>query len=212
MDSFFTFISENSPTVGLIIIVAVAVYFITMYHVSIQNTKKKVDGLPCDDHKDQIASVIRQVDSLPCDNRKEVLVDISSWIGEKDPSMVKTLMAKLSPYQLTDVGKKLLEISGGKRCVDQNLDLFMSEIRNKNPLTPYDVERQALGVLMDYRHKPMYNQIKNFLYYMPQTIEGVGDASDISIFTVEKVMSVYLRDFYLEVYPEVIPELELIET
>ena len=46
---------------------------------------------------------------------------------------------------------------------------------------------------------------------MPKTIEGVGDTTEYTFFTMANIMGVYLRDLYLEEYPEIIPELELIE-
>jgi len=98
MDVIFTFISENYPTIGLMIVVAIIVYMATMYHVLIQNTRKKVDKLPCDDHGKILDSYLKKLEDvsvsiqntnkraerLPCDNHREQLSEISMWIMKKD--------------------------------------------------------------------------------------------------------------------------------
>jgi len=190
MDTVLSHILDflGNTAAGLLIVGFVVWQIAAFYFTRFKKTEKKVESLPCDKHR-------------------EHLREVSAWIVKKDKSMANTLMAKLSPYQLTDAGKKLLEISGGKLCVDQNLDMFMSELGKQNPLTPYDVEEKSVSIILETKQQPIFNQIKNFLYYMPKTIEGVGDAADISIFTVVNVMSLYLRDFYLEAHPELIPEM-----
>ena len=220
MEAIFSYISEHSPSIGLIIIVAVAVYYVTMYHVSIQNTRKKVDGLPCDAHLEKIVENGNKIDALDAKvvsikNTTDRLCGIVDDIREAlifkgiiDPA---SALKKFSPYQLTEIGTKMLEVSGGKRCIDQNLDLFMSELRNRSPLTPYDVEKISLDVLLQYKNTPTFNGIKKFLYNMPETVEGVGKATSISIFTVAQVMAIYLRDFYLEAHPELVSDMEALE-
>jgi hypothetical protein len=215
MEAIFSFISEQYPLIGWIILGIAIVVVIDRFLVSIQNTKKKVKNLPCDENGKKIDatahlldSIAAKVNNLPCGEHEKKLSDISTWVMKKDKSMIETLTAKSSPYHLTDAGKKLLEISGGKQCIDQNLDMFMSEIGSRNPLTPYDVEEMAGYAVLECKNLTIFNRIKNFLYYMPKTIEGVGNTTDISIFSMANIMVVYLRDIYLDAHPEIISENE----
>ena len=128
---------------------------------------------------------------------------------KKDKLMIPKLAARQSPLRLTPAGKTLLEVSGGKRCIDENLDFFVSELRDANPMTPFDVEERALGVVMRSKRQPMFSPIKNYIYYSPEMVELSGEKIELSIFSIAFVMSLYLRDLYLELHPEVIQENEI---
>ena len=70
MDTIINFISEHYPTIALflaLLTLAVVVTFkAAMYHVSIQNTRQKVDESPCDAHT-------KKLDALPCDLHTKAL-------------------------------------------------------------------------------------------------------------------------------------------
>ena len=38
--------------------------------------------------------------------------------------MIPTLAPKISQRRLSEAGRMLLDVSGGKRCIDENTDLF----------------------------------------------------------------------------------------
>ena len=50
MEAIFSFFSEHYPTITLFIVGCVVGGFIVRYHIGIQTTRKKVNGLPCDAH------------------------------------------------------------------------------------------------------------------------------------------------------------------
>ena len=39
--------------------------------------------------------------------------------------MIPTLAPKVSPRRLSPAGQLLLDMSGGKRCIDDNMDFFL---------------------------------------------------------------------------------------
>ena len=239
MESVISFISDHYPTIGICIAVAIIVYWATMYHVSLQNTRKKVEELPCDAHQktiEEIPVIRKKVEELPCDahNRAfiniekaftekiasipcdthhkkldehgESISDMSVWIMQRDKSMIPVFMNKKSPYYLNPTGLALLEDCGGKKCIEENIDYFISKLESTTPETPYDVEERAMKVIMSSKGLPIFNPIKNYLYFKPDIVELGGNKVEISIFAVASVMGIYLRDIYLEKHPEILTE------
>jgi len=217
MDTIFTYISEHYPTIGLIIaavaIVGFVVYKATMYHVSIQRTREKVDELPCSVHAtllnshieklDRIGNILDKIDAkfdaidTKFEAHKDVLVGICVALGNKKMLDPVTALKKLSPYTLTVEGEKQLVASGGKACIDANLEYFLSELEKRNPQNALDVETEAIDVIWGGSRKPFFNDIKNYIFLDP---EG------ISLLTTITAMGIYLRDKYFEIHPELLPE------
>jgi len=125
----------------------------------------------------------------------------SAWIIKQDERMGVQFLGKRSPYSLKDAGIKLLELSGGKTAVDNNLSFFIDEIKKLNPLTAYDVEEISLRVLITNTGKSIFNSIKDFIYYSPEEIEIAGSKYKIGLNVVLRVMSLHLRDAYLNIFP-----------
>ena len=123
MEAIFTFVSEHYPTIGLLIVVAVIMYFVTMYHVSIQNTRKKadstkkrVDELPCVENGKKLDILTHRVDELPCDTHKEILKSINRTLEyygrdifevKKDITEIKMDMSEMKGALYFAFGKNL---------------------------------------------------------------------------------------------------------
>ena len=60
----FSFISEHYPVIGGALILVLVAYNATMYHVSIQNTRKRVDNLPCEFHSQSLAGHAAKIDIM----------------------------------------------------------------------------------------------------------------------------------------------------
>ena len=214
MEVITNFISEHYPIIGLVlallVIAVVATFKIAVYHASIQNTKQKVDDLPCDGHAkslgEQDKTLARQEKAI--DEHKVKINDISVWIMNKDKSMIPVFMNKQSPYYLNPAGIALLNASGGKECVDENIDFFITELEKLEPQTAYDVEAYSNRVLFDCSYSVIFKNIKDYVYVAPLMNVG-GQKIEISLFNVISVTSLYLRDKYLELYPDLIPEINV---
>jgi hypothetical protein len=200
--------------------VLTGVYFIVYKLVSAGMNKEKVQRMESNvnayesrretcnerfrDHEKTIDDTKRDLSYLreKVDGIHDVVSEISVWIMGKDKGMVPKLAAKQSPRELTKSGIGLLNISGGKNCIDGNLAFFISKIDEKKPPTPLDVEDGALNVILKNTGNGMFNDIKNYIYYAPgkETIEGME--IEISMFPIAFVMSLYLRDKYLDLHPE----------
>ena len=110
----------------------------------------------------------------------------------------ENLSKRKSPRQLTTAGMELLNISGGKECIDKYTDLFIHAIMERTPRVPYDVERLSMEVILARTSNEVFDDIKNFIYNSPGTIELDGETVEVNIFSIGFVMSIYLRDIYFE--------------
>lgn len=213
--------SITGLSVILIVILAVLATWkisrIYMQHEAKHKTLDSFDFQKCTKHEEKVAScetrlstqedTSRKLDVLlvNIENLTDSMLKVETWIMKNDQDMISSFAKKCSPYQLTAAGKNLLEISKGKECIDKNLDTFTNQLKEYAPLTEYDVEENAKAVLLEASRTPLFNQIKDYLYNSPSkfTFEGEGESvsAEINISTVLFVMSIYLRDKYLEKYP-----------
>ena len=98
----------------------------------------------------------------------------------------------------------MLDVTCGRETIDENIDFFISEIEKYNPKTAYDVEKLSYDVLFKSTGLDIFNCIKNYLYFTSEEIQLAGIKIKINLFIIIMAMSIYLRDKYLEKYPEFI--------
>jgi hypothetical protein len=132
---------------------------------------------------------------------KDTSAITSAWIMKQDNSTISSFMGKKSPLSLTDTGKELLEVSGGKTLIDNNREFFLDKVGNFNPPTAFDVEEVSLIILISTSGKGYFKDIKEFVYYSREVTEFAGQKCKVDLNAVIFVMSVYLRDEYLKTYP-----------
>ena len=150
----------------------------------------------------------RECDSKFSEHGKQIAVSseklnyMSEWVTQLDNKIWAVLSKKKSPRELTKAGVELLNISGGKECIDRNCDFFIHSVEEYSPKLPYDVERRSLDVVLANTNGDHFDDIKNFIYKSPEFIEFEGEEVRVSIFSIGFVMSLYLRDLYLEKYPK----------
>ena len=124
-----------------------------------------------------------------------------------DESMIDALSKKCSPRIMTALGRDLFVISGADAAINDNIDFLIEEVERKSPATPYDVESCALDALLNNLSNPLFNDIKNFIYYQPEEVEltdsdGSKKKVKISLMAIIKLMSLELRDRYLSAHSE----------
>lgn len=158
----------------------------------------------------RIDTLDSRIDSLDgrIDSMGDNLSDISRWIMKLDPSTIDTLAMKHSPRRMTAAGLQLYEISGAKNALENNVEYFLEELQKINPSTPFDVEDKAFDVLMKNLSMPLFNPIKNYIYYQPdkvtlKTESGEDVTVTLSLMAIVKLMSLELRDRYLAAHPEI---------
>ena len=169
-----------------------------------QKIEDAVSKLPCDTHLEKIQSV-RSL-TIKLDSICEQLSEITKWIMKLDPTEIDALAPKFSPRRMTTAGLNLYDISGAKAVVDNNEEALIEAVRAENPQTPLDVEDKAYVVLAGKLSDPIFNGVKNYIYYQPEkiTVKGDGDAEvtvSLSLTLLLRLMSIDLRDRYLAKYP-----------
>jgi hypothetical protein len=208
IETILSFFSEYYPQLGIALIVGFIAWRLSKYHSSIEETKKKVDNLPCEKNGKDLLDLKGMKDTVVSTN--DAVIEISNWIMRRDSKMIGAFAKKHSPMVLVPAGEELLEVSCGKNTIDNNLDFFINLIDECNPQIAYDVEETAYKVIFKNTANSIFNCIKDYIYYSPEEIELNGEMKKISLSSIIFVMSIYLRDKYLEIHPEIEKRFELI--
>ena len=106
-----------------------------------------------------------------------------------------------SPTRLTGIGEKVLDKSGGKEYIDNNLTSLIQEMENEKPNTALDVQNFSSSLLFQKIEEESFNKIKNFIYNNPEY-----EKVHITMAVIINVMAIYLRDQYLLKYPNLLDE------
>ena len=211
MDAFTSWFVNNAPVaiiviVLIMVIVGVAVYFVTMHYARLKGLEKKVDAQPCESHRNSISALESMKGMLGSVN--EQVTNISKWIMHIDDKMIDVLAQKRSPLAMTKIGRELFRVSGAEKAMEENAESLLSELEKRNPRTPFDVEDYAVSVLLRNMSHTMFNEVKNYLYYQPETVtftdeNGTDTDVTLSMFAIVRLMGLDLRDRYLERHPEI---------
>lgn len=205
-ETIFNFLAENYPTL-LWIIVAI---FVSWQAFKLYNRFKKIEeisnNVPCNTHQENIKNI---QGSLPIlHDIKESIRKIEEYIIRNDSQAIDSLLRKCSPYKITFLGDLLLNDSGGRKCIEENIGFFIQEIEKMNPLVALDVEQYSLSVLNSNLKSQLFNDIKNYIYNAPDPItltdeDGQSRELSIKIEDVLMVMSIFLRDKFFERHSEI---------
>lgn len=83
----------------------------------------------------------------------------------------------------------------------------MNALAEYKPKTAFDVEDRAMDVILSNIGNEMFNGVKNYIYYSPETRDiQMGDDTvtvKISMPPILRAMSIYLRDKYFEGHPDI---------
>ena len=206
MDTVVSWILDKAPVIGILIVVAVLTWIVSRYFRKLEESQKKIEKLPCDDHRTSIDHLSRMEEKVDLIN--DQVTEISKWIMSIDGNMINALARKCSPRRMTKIGNDLFEISGAQKVMSNNSEFFIKELEAINPQTPYDVENDAAKVLFGNISHPMFNEIKAYLYESPDSIEMTDENGQmrtirLSLISIIQLMTLNLRDRYLARHPEI---------
>ncbi|MGM9817697.1 MAG: hypothetical protein ACI30B_01785 [Paludibacteraceae bacterium] len=183
---------------------------------SIGRMEEKVCNLPCKDHESTIKKlepIKSKMDAIPCDKHSDLfkqisedIVQIKTFLMIKNPSAATAFSVKKSPRKLNDAGERLFEDISGKDFLEANKEFLLNEIEQKLPKTALDVETTASEVLFENLQNDIFNRLKNWVYNSPMrtlTINGEEKDYAVTIGDVCFVLSIPLRDMYLQNHPEI---------
>lgn len=135
------------------------------------------------------------------------LAKVTSLLLLKYKDASKLLSAKNSPRQLNELGSKIFADIKGEEFLKANKDFLFAQIDTYNPKTALDVENAANLVCAVSTADERFNRIKNFIYNSPSykinDEEGNEKLYDLALSDVCFVLSIPLRDMYLEEHTEI---------
>lgn len=104
-----------------------------------------------------------------------------------------TELQAMSPLQLTEAGKKLLEEVGFDNVFEKNKSDFFLFVDSEHPELKYDVEVAATKSIYVLSDKPYMQFLKVFFYNHPNR----------NMENTSPTLGVYVRDKYLAEHPEI---------
>jgi hypothetical protein len=150
-----------------------------------------------------LAAIQNRLDKLPCAYHHDDITKMKSILIQKYPTSATIFSIKMSPRKLNDLGAKLYaDINGGK-FIAKNKSALFEFITNSAPRVPLDVEQAALLACTSMVNTPAFNDMKNYIYNAATIELPDGYKYDVSISDVCFVLSIPLRDMYLEAHPEI---------
>ena len=201
MDEVLKYIGEHWPLLLLIIVVAVITWKLANHYSEWKHRMKHVEG-ECKKVADEVMPTLKSVESST-KNIAKTINALLVYLKGKDVAFDPSLFQSHSPMTLTDLGKEILTASGGKKFVDDNVDLLISEIRKSEIKSPLDVENIAPIVINVNSALDSFTPVKNFIYNMPVYKSG-GLSTPLDLGKIAQIIGIYLRDKFLEKYPEIL--------
>ncbi len=203
LETIWNWIMENYPGMFAMLVVAAIVWTVSRWYFKFEARVKA-----CEAHEPAIEEIRNDVKTLrkDIDSVKMDVKSIKDYLVGKDAKAVNILSMKQSPLVLNPLGKKVYEIIKGDKFINDNKDLLMGQLSHKNPRTALDVELSAKEVCLELLSNKIFDDIKNIVYNSPSIKIGAdGKESDyiITIADVCFVLSIPLRDMYLEAHPEI---------
>ena len=137
---------------------------------------------------------------------KNDIISIKAVLISNFPNAEKIFSMKHSPLRLNEIGERVFNEINGAKFLEENKDFFLSQIEQKAPKTALDVEQTAKLTCTINTDNDIFNDIKNYVYNAPSlqltNEEGKKQTYNISMYDICFILSLPLRDMYLEAHPE----------
>ena len=148
--------------------------------------------------EDNYSSIKTIVDDL-----KERVIRIEDVLMIKYKDIEKVLSSKHSPRRLNELGNSYFAEMNGMQFLQDNKDVLFEAIDKCKPKAALDVEQAALYACALQESEDLFIPIKTFIYNCPTKTDSNGNPIDITIEMACYVLSIPLRDMYLEEHPEI---------
>lgn len=215
----WNYLKTNYPTVFWSMIAVAAAIYVTLklriFYERFTNVEKKcsdIDGMKENhsEHKGNFKSVsdkldeqiIPKLDALANESMKinSATNAIITYLITKDKNAALVFQSR-SPVILTDTGIKLLETSGGRKYIDDNIEYLLSKMEQGKYKSALDVQNTATKIIVDEFNSDGFTPIKNYIFENPTVKIGKANL-DNSLALISRIMSLQLRDKYFEKHPE----------
>lgn len=157
-------------------------------------------------HDSKMDAISKNVGALrlDVDDLKQDMTSIKTLLMAKFKEFEVVFSGKHSPRALNETGQKIFDDMHGKEFLKKNKDLLFAYVDKEKPKTAYDVEGLCyLACLMNVNNDA-FIEIKSFLYNYPTITLPDGKPHEVTMDEACSVLSLPLRDMYLEEHPNII--------
>ena len=234
IDTILDFISKNFGVAVVILVLLILAFVYLIWWTSSMWFKIKSLPCDTHTKKiDKHTEIVNSVSHLPCSRIEHAVESYEERIRATEntlsriegliqglykyaPKMydndfscdIEMMSQKHSPRALNDNGLSLFNEINGQQFLNENKNLFFEAIDNFAPKTALDVEAFCIAVLRIKSNEDCFNPIKVWVYNSPSRDiigeDGTIKKRDISFDTVLFVLSIPLRDMYLNEHPEIL--------
>jgi len=208
MGAIISYLLANAPSVVVLLLLGAIVYATYFITKKIEEWKYKIKSIETQgkDLAVKIDAIDKKIGAI-----EEKMIDIivavntiSSYLGLKSKQKLPSdINIGLSPEELTPLGEEILNVSGGKKYVDENLASLIEELESKNPKSGLDVDSFSFWLLMRHAQLDGFIHIKNYIFQNPYypNPKSPKEPFSLDIEFICQVMAIYLRNKYCEKYP-----------
>lgn len=199
MDALLEYLFKNWP-IGISIVVVT--WFAARLYTRLTQTEKE-----CASNSEAITGLRNDGDRIQTDlNRLVRAVDeVRAFIAARSSKGAHFFSGKHSPRKLNASGERLMRDACGEAFLQMHKDRLFALLDERKPQTAFDVEVYANEVLLNYSSDPAFNGLKYFLYNYPDMEvtdnEGKKVTYSVTLEDICFVLSLRLRDMYLEAHP-----------
>lgn len=196
IDTIITYLLDNFPWIAAICISGYFSWKAAVYYTKLEDTRKKVDGLPCERRKEEIdLHAKNHIETSKSIDRIETILgfiqkNMDQLVQKGNKLIIDPYTKSHSPLSITDAGREMMERLGVGEMFKKNWDrinLFIEE--NASSKNPYDIQEFLIQQAVVYPEK----------FLQPEEIDKIKlDAynTGVNIVPYMKVIAILSRDQY----------------
>lgn len=206
----FKFILEKSTILAaFIVVIGITIWVSRKYFKTIGRIKKTEDQ--CNECNTKVFPDLNthfgNIDNT-LNGIRMSLVALSVYLKSNDPGIDTSLFIARSPIQLSHLGISILNDIGGKKILDENYNMFLSELEKQTFKTGLDAHVFCINMIMNMFNNDIFIPVKDYLFNNPnykfKNKEGKEMEYHLDINDIFTILGVYLRDKYFESHPDLL--------
>ncbi len=206
-------LSENSPFTFLCLLLmfisGYAVYHFLKIIGKVKSSEKTCEKIP-QMEKDiligvNLSKAIEDKIDTQTINVAALTQNINSLIAfltTKHTDLQSGLFKSNSPIQLTEIGLDILDKCGGKKYINEHLDMLILEMEKQTFKSGLDIQNFATSIIIKEFNNDDFIHVRNYIYQNPIYKTEQGEEISVSAPVIYQVIGIMLRDKYFEIHPE----------
>lgn len=123
---------------------------------------------------------------------------LTAFLSAKYPDMNPGFVRSNSPMQLTEFGSDVLEKSGAKSYIDQNVESIIQDVRSHNFKSNLDVQNYAMDLAAGLFRSDSFIPVRNYIYENPIYKTPEGLELPLTTSSIYQIIGIYIRNLYFE--------------